>query len=92
VDNGIKTNCIYAATIDAKHIYTYQTEGLTVVSSKVDKCIMVLYEYDSNAILTEPIKNRALAELLRASKVMDKKVTARGLQPKLMILDNEASQ
>jgi hypothetical protein len=92
VDNGIKINCIYAATIDAKHIYTYQTEGLTVVYSKVNKYIMVLYEYDGNAILAEPIKNRRLTELLRASQVMEKKVTARGLQPKLMRLDNEESQ
>jgi hypothetical protein len=92
LDNGIKTNCIYAATIYSGQIYTDQTGRFHVVSSKVKKCTMVLYEYDGNAILAEPIKNRTAAELLRAFQVMEKKLTARGLQPKLMRLDNEASQ
>jgi hypothetical protein len=51
---------------------------------------MVLYEYDGNAILAEPIKNRTSPELMRAFQVMEKKLTARGLQPKLTRLDNEA--
>jgi hypothetical protein len=55
---GIKTNCIYAATIDAGQIYTDQTGLFPMISSKGNKYIMVLYEYDGNAILTEPIKNR----------------------------------
>jgi hypothetical protein len=42
--------------------------------------------------LAEPIKNRTAAELLRALQVMETKVTARGLQPKLMRLENEATQ
>jgi hypothetical protein len=53
---------------------------------------MVLYEYDGNAILAEPIKNRTAAEFLRAFQFMETKLTVRGLQPKLMRLDNEASQ
>jgi 3-deoxy-D-arabino-heptulosonate 7-phosphate (DAHP) synthase len=92
LDNGIKTNCIYAATIDARQIYTDQTGRFPVVSSKGNRYIMVLYEYDGNAILAEPIKNHTAAELLRAFQVMEKQLSARGLQPKLMRLDNEASQ
>jgi hypothetical protein len=92
LDNGIKTNCIYAATIDAGQICTDQTGGFPVVSSKGNKYIMVLYEFDDNAILAEHIKNRTAAELLRAFQVMEKQLIARGLQPKLMRLDNEASQ
>jgi hypothetical protein len=92
LDNGIKTNCIYAATMDAGQIYTDQTGRFAVVSSKGNTYIMVLYEYDGNVILAEPIKNRTSAELLRAFQAMEKKLTARGLRPKLMILDNEASQ
>jgi hypothetical protein len=44
LDYGIKTNCIYAATIDAGHIYTDQTGRFPVISSKGNKYIMVLYE------------------------------------------------
>jgi hypothetical protein len=58
LDYGIKTNCIYAAAIDAGQIYTDQTGRFPMMSSKGKKYIMVLYEYDGNIILAEPIKNR----------------------------------
>jgi hypothetical protein len=92
LDKGINTNFIFAATINAGQIYTDQTGRFPVISSKGKKYIMVLYEYDGNAILAEHIKNRTTEELLRAFQVMEKKLTARGIQPKLMRLDNEVSQ
>jgi hypothetical protein len=52
---------------------------------------MILYDYDSNAILTQPIKYRTAPELLKAFQVMEQELVARGLKPKLMKLDNEAS-
>jgi hypothetical protein len=57
VDHGIKTQFVYAATIDARQIYTDQTGRFPVVSSKGNKYIMILYDYDSNAILAQPIKD-----------------------------------
>jgi hypothetical protein len=92
LDYGIKTNCIYAATIDTGQIYTDQSGRSPLMYSKGNKYIMVLYEYDGNAILAEPVKNRTAVELLRAFQTMETELTARGLQPKLMRLDNEASQ
>jgi hypothetical protein len=74
------------------NIYTDQTGIFPVVSSKGNKYIMILYDYDSNAILAQPIKDRTAPELLRAFKVMEQEVVARGLKPKLMKLDNEASK
>jgi hypothetical protein len=58
LDYRIKTNCIYAATIDDGQIYTNQNGRFPVISSKGNKYIMVLYECDDNAILAESIKNR----------------------------------
>jgi hypothetical protein len=52
---------------------------------------MVLYDYDSNAILAQPIKDRTAPELLGAFQVMKQELVACGLKPKLMKLDNEAS-
>jgi hypothetical protein len=52
---------------------------------------MVLYEYDGNDILSEPIKNRTAAELSRGFQDMENKLTAKGLQPKLTRLDNKES-
>jgi hypothetical protein len=48
LDQGIKTQYVYAAPIDAGQIYTDQTGRFPVVSSKGNKYIMILYHYDSN--------------------------------------------
>jgi hypothetical protein len=91
-DHGIKTQFIYDATIDAGQIYTDQTGGFPVVSSKGNKYIMILYAYDSDAILAQPIEDRTAPELLRAFQYMEQELVARGLKPRLMKLDNEASK
>jgi hypothetical protein len=92
IDHGIKTQFVYAATIDAGQIYTDQTGRFPVVSSKGNKYIMILYDYDSNAILAQPIKDRTAPELLKAFQVMEQELVTRGLKPKLTKLDNEASK
>jgi hypothetical protein len=92
LDHGIETQFVYAATIDAGQIYTDQTGRFPVVSSKGNKYIMILYDYDINAILAQPIKYRTAPELLRAFHIMEQELVARGLKPKLMKLDNEASK
>jgi hypothetical protein len=88
----VKTQFVYAATIDAGQIYTDQTSIFPIVSSKGTIYIMILYDYDSNAILAHPIKDRAAPEILKAFQVMEQELVARGLKPKLMKLDNEASK
>jgi hypothetical protein len=91
LDNGLKTHCVYAATVDAGHIYTDQIGQFPVMSSKGNIYMMVIYEYDGNAIMAKPIKNRTSGEFLSAFKVMEQKLISRGLKPRLMKLDNEAS-
>jgi hypothetical protein len=90
-DHGVKTQFVYAATIDACQIYTDQTGRFPVVLSKGNKYITILYDYDSNAILAQPIKDRTAPELLKDFQFMEQELVARGLKPKLMKLDNEAS-
>jgi hypothetical protein len=92
LDHGIKTQFVYAATIDAGQICTDQTGRFPVVSSKGNTYIMILYDYYSNAILSKPIKDITAPELLKAFQVMEQELVARGLKPKLMKLDNEASK
>jgi hypothetical protein len=92
LDQGIKTQYVYAATIDAGQIYTDQTGRFPVVSSKGNKYIMILYDYEKNAILAQPIKDRTSPELLKAFQIMEQELVAHGLKPKLMKLDNEASK
>jgi hypothetical protein len=88
--NGVKTHFICAAMINDGQIYTDQTGCFPVVSRKGNTYIMILCEYEDNAILEAPIKTAA--ELLRAFQVLEQKLTSIGLTPRLMGLDNEASQ
>jgi hypothetical protein len=52
---------------------------------------MIVYSYDSNAIITEPLSSHTENELLRAYTSIHTKLTERGLKPTLQRLDNEAS-
>lgn len=54
--------------------------------------LMIVYDYDSNSILAEPMKSRTGPEMLRAYKTIHALLTSRGLKPRLQKLDNEASQ
>jgi hypothetical protein len=92
IDHGIKTQFVYASTIDAGQINTDQTGRFRVVSRKGNKYIMILYDYDINAILAQPIKDRTAPELLKAFQVMEQELVTRGLKPKLVKLDNDASK
>ena len=50
---------------------------------------MVLYEYDSNAIISEPLKYRREHKLMRAYTTLHTKLTNQGLQPNFQTLDNK---
>ena len=53
---------------------------------------MVIYAYDANTILAEPLKNRSASEVVRAWTLTNNKLTEAGVKPKIYILDNEISQ
>jgi hypothetical protein len=62
----------YTTLFDAKEttgkIYTDQTGAFPHQSSTGNYLLLVLYDYDTNAILAEPIANRKAATLLHATK------------------------
>ena len=93
--DGANTNLIFASTLDIPNktgqIYTDQTGAFPHYSSSGHRYIMVLYDFDSNAILAEPLTNKTAAEHLRAYKSLLAVLVARGLRPVLQRLDNEAS-
>jgi hypothetical protein len=89
----VRTHLVYAKVVEITgQIYSDQTGRFPVTSSKGNKYIMVVYDYDSTAILAEPIKNRSERELLRACSKIHKHLTERGLKPQLQKLDNECSE
>ena len=50
---------------------------------------MVLYDYDSNAILTEPLTSRNKRKLIRATRVLHAYLSDHGLTPQYQIMDND---
>ena len=53
--------------------------------------VIVLYDYDSNAILVEPIKNRHAATICNAFINIHKVLRAIGSDPKVYSMDNKCS-
>jgi hypothetical protein len=51
---------------------------------------MAFYDYDSNAILTEPLTSRIETEIIRANSKLHDYLAARGLKTVLQCPDNEA--
>jgi hypothetical protein len=89
------THLCFASVIDAHQdtgkMYSDITGRFPVQSSRGHKYIFVLYDYDSNAILVEPIKSRAADELLRAFTTLHTRLLQAGRSPSMYFLDNEAS-
>jgi hypothetical protein len=87
-----QTNEVYAiiTELDGK-VYTDLTGRFPTTSSKGNKYLLILYEYDGNAILAEPMKSRSDSEAVRAYTVLYKQFTNAGLHPKFQMMDNEAS-
>ena len=52
---------------------------------------MIMYDYDSNAILSEPIKNRQAATIRDAFLNIHKILKSRGSDPKVYIMNDECS-
>jgi hypothetical protein len=44
---------------------------------------MVLYDYDSNSILVEPLRNRTDAQMIAAYDRLVERLTRAGLKPRL---------
>jgi hypothetical protein len=73
-------------------IFTDQTGRFPKKSSCGNQYIMVLIDFDSDAILVEPMKNRTSSEMIRAYQTLIDRLRTAGSIPKLHILDNECSQ
>jgi hypothetical protein len=82
-----RTNMVYVKAIEATgQIYTNQTRRFPTTSGRGNKYIMILYDYDSNAILAEPLKSKAEGEMIRAYSKLHEYLSDRGLKPRLQNL------
>jgi len=93
--NGPRTHHCFASVVDFEpthQVHTDQTGRFPVTSKKGNAYLFVLYDFDSNSIHAEPIKNRSAASILAAYKTIHARLCKAGLKPKLQRLDNECSQ
>jgi len=83
--------CFAAITEITGQVYSDQTGKFTFPSSNGNNYLFVLYDYDSNLIMAEPMKSRRAQDIVDAYKTVHTKLCRAGLHPKLARLDNECS-
>jgi hypothetical protein len=86
-----KCHYLYATTLETNQIYSDLTGRFPTTSLSGNKYMLILYDYDSNIILSAPMKNRGDKEMVRAFDLLIQSLILRGLKPLLQRLDNEAS-
>jgi hypothetical protein len=81
-----------ACTIHCKNTAYHDLTGrFPHRSSRGNEYLIVVYDHDSNIILMIAIKNKTGAEIKRGWTSIHARLARGGNQPKLYILDNEAS-
>ena len=71
--------------------YSNHTSRFWHRSSKGNKYLMIMCDYDSNAILAVPMKNRQAKTITESWETLHNKLTKLGYGTKNFILDNECS-
>jgi hypothetical protein len=63
-----KTGFVYATIVEAGQIHSDLAGRFPTTSAKGNTYVLVLYDYDTNNILTEPMKNRGDKEMVTSVK------------------------
>ena len=78
-------------TVDETHkIYTYQTGKFSMMSSRGNMYVLIMYVYDANAILEEPFERRSVSHILEAYTNQVEHLKNRGYRPRVNWMDNES--
>ena len=89
----VRTNKVICAVTPATDkIYSDLTGQFPVQSSLGNKYILIMYHYDANAIIAEPLKDRTAQSIANAHEKVYDYLTNRGLKPLFEVLDNECSK
>ena len=95
-DAGTQTHLLNFTVLDANNLSglncSDQTGSFPCLSSQGNRYIFALYNYDSNAILVEPMKTRTAASIVNAYRKTHDRLCKSGLKPSFQILDNECSR
>jgi hypothetical protein len=72
-------------------VYTDQTGKFVAHSANGNNYLLTVYEYDSNAILAEPLNSRTATAIVSAYKAVHAQLCTAGLRPQLQRFNNECS-
>ncbi|KAG7350061.1 reverse transcriptase RNA-dependent DNA polymerase [Nitzschia inconspicua] len=87
-----RTSHCFAATFEPTgKIYSNLTGKFVAPSSTGNNYILVVYGFDSNTILTVPMRNRSQQSHTEAFRIAHQRLVRAGLRPRLQLLDNECS-
>ncbi len=90
---GQQTHLCFAAVLEpTRQTHMDLTGKFPVQSLSGNNYILVVYDYDSNSILTVPLPNRCAESILATYQIAHAHLCVAGLRPKLQHLDNEALQ
>ena len=93
--SGTHSHTIYAAILDPSaptgRTYSNLTGRFPVQSNRGANYILVVYKYNSNAIIVRPLRNRTAPEIKCIFQSVVHYLNAQGLRSRLHTLDNEAS-
>jgi hypothetical protein len=92
IDNQRTNMCFLAAAEPRNIVYSDQTGRLPQASTSGNNYLLIAYDYDSNAILMRPIKNRKAETLTAAIQDVHNTLTKGGCKPKFHRMDNECPQ
>ena len=82
----------FASATDHQKLYSDQTGKFPAQSSRGYQYVVIMYDYDSNTILSKPLKSRQASELTAAWSSLHEKLEANSFAPALHILDKECSE
>jgi hypothetical protein len=80
-----KCNYIYAAVMETNQIYTDLTGRFPTTSLSGNKYILILYDDDSNNVLSSPMKNRSDKDMVRAFDLLMQSLIICGLNSHLQL-------
>ena len=93
-DTELKTKNTFAQVLpfnEKEMTYSDQTGKFPYRSTRGNEYIMIMYNYDSNAIVAEAVKNRQAKELVQAWEKLFQSINKNNNVTNLFILDNECS-
>ncbi len=73
-------------------VYHYLTGSFPFMSFDSSVCFLILFHYESNAILATPLAGLGNISIFNAYKRYFKDLSAKGFKPKLNVMDNQATK